>query len=285
LQQRPSSNPRQNPPPEQQILPTPPPPPPDLLFSPWSSPAIRNDSSVGYACEDFMVVVGMVVIQKGTGKVVIVSERKVKRVKLPKENPSRSSNDTNVRSDLKEREDKKQKDHRNDKDKTKDHEYVIQESVFLPKGRKDLGETLQDAALREAYEESGYKVSFLPIYKYSQQPPPPSDELAVMRPDTEPFYMTVTTWRRGEYFVLWFLGEIEEDAIHTPHTGMPDEQNYVSHLVTFDEALKYLSSRMEKNVVRYAKRVWDKHVSTLHMLEQEGKKQETEEWLETVGID
>lgn len=106
-----------------------------------------------------------------------------------------------------------------------------------------------------------------------------------MRPDTEPFYMTVTTWQRGEYFVSWFLGEIEEDAIHTPHTGMPDEQNYVSHLVTFDEALKYLTSNMELNVVRYAKRVWEEHISILHKLEHEEKEHGTREWLETVALD
>jgi 8-oxo-dGTP pyrophosphatase MutT (NUDIX family) len=33
----------------------------------------------------------------------------------------------------------------------------------LPKGRKDVGETLQQSALRETYEETGYKVQLLPL--------------------------------------------------------------------------------------------------------------------------
>lgn len=99
----------------------------------------------------------MVIIQKGTGKVVVVSERKFRKVKVLKGTTDRDSNESDVRMDSKEKEkeDLKQKDNRNGKDKAKDYEYVeyIQDSVFLPKGRKDLGETLQDAALREAYEE------------------------------------------------------------------------------------------------------------------------------------
>lgn len=34
---------------------------------------------------------------------------------------------------------------------------------LLPKGRKDVGETLEQAALRETYEETGYRVRLLPL--------------------------------------------------------------------------------------------------------------------------
>jgi 8-oxo-dGTP pyrophosphatase MutT (NUDIX family) len=95
---------------------------------------------------------------------------------------------------------------------------------FLPRGRKDIGETLQEAVLREAYEETGYRANFLPLYKYHHQPAPPLDRNAYHRPDTEPIYMTVDAWkpktrkdgtstRGGEYFITWFVGQIEENAV------------------------------------------------------------------------
>jgi 8-oxo-dGTP pyrophosphatase MutT (NUDIX family) len=35
--------------------------------------------------------------------------------------------------------------------------------LMLPKGRKNIGETLEDAALRETLEETGYRASLLPL--------------------------------------------------------------------------------------------------------------------------
>jgi len=147
---------------------------------------------------------------------------------------------------------------------------------FLPRGRKDLGETLQQAAVREAYEESGYQVEHFPLFKHNHQPAPPNDQEAYGRPDTEPIYMTVDTWgpkvRRGqvidvggEYFISWFVGQIPANAVHHEGVGMPDEQNYKSHLVTFEEALHCLGDT-EKAVVRYAHHVYKKHLHALEML-------------------
>ncbi|KAE9391161.1 hypothetical protein BT96DRAFT_318236 [Gymnopus androsaceus JB14] len=152
-------------------------------------------------------------------------------------------------------------------------------TCFCREGGRISGETLQEAAVREAYEESGYQVSFLPLYKYTHQPPSPADPLAVTRPDTEPFYMTVMTWEPrvrngkvvdsgGEYFISWFMGQIEENAIHHENTGMPDEQNYKSYIVTFEEALACLP-KPEANVVRYAQHVWTAHLEYLREREME----------------
>ena len=66
-----------------------------------STPAVPD--SMWFA-SDFMLGVGMVIIQPSTGKVVVLYEK-------------------------------------------------ARKYWFLPKGRKDVGETLEQAALREAYEE------------------------------------------------------------------------------------------------------------------------------------
>ncbi|KAF5381497.1 hypothetical protein D9757_008173 [Collybiopsis confluens] len=219
-------------------------PPPPLIFSQWSSPAVPSG---GWACEDFMVGVGMVIIQPSSGKMVIVRETK-------------------------------------------------KQYCFLPRGRKDLGETLQEAALREAYEESGYKAEFLPLYKFTHQPAPPSDKGALARPDTEPVYMSLNMWgpkirrgkrvdRGGEYFISWFVGQIPENPVHYEGTGMPDEQNYKSVIVTFDEALRYLGEG-ERAVVRYARYAYECHLQVVQQLERERSEREREaEMRQGTGIE
>jgi len=137
---------------------------------------------------------------------------------------------------------------------------------FLPKGRKDVGETLEQAALREAYEESGYQVQFLPLYTPSHAPYPPSVSQEVANsPNTEPIFISTRAWsarRRGfadcggEYLTFWYVGCIEEDANREEGTGMPDEQDYESHLVDFETAGVLLASDVERRVLNYAWAIW-----------------------------
>lgn len=129
---------------------------------------------------------------------------------------------------------------------------------FLPKGRKDIGETLEQAALREAYEESGYRVDFLPLgIPTNSEPTPESpDEQTYLPPlvNTEPFYISTKAWWKRpqhpdgaahvgdgvEYLTFWYIGYIGDEATREPNTGMLDEKNYQSHLLTYEEAIKKL---------------------------------------------
>ncbi|KAJ7452038.1 NUDIX hydrolase domain-like protein [Mycena galericulata] len=132
---------------------------------------------------------------------------------------------------------------------------------FLPKGRKDVGESLEQAALREAYEESGYRVQPLPLYTQTRAPGPPSNRETPYRPNCEPIFINTTSYpqrkRRnivappGEYLTFWYVGQIPADAVREEGTGMPDEINYETHLLSVDEALKNLFPD-EGRVVAYA---------------------------------
>lgn len=118
---------------------------------------------------------------------------------------------------------------------------------FLPKGRKDVGESIEQAALREAYEEvrptsylssagtyissnkqSGYRAEFLPLYILTHAPSPPEDNpyspYRVPRRNTEPIYLSTYQWQKqrwpqgpectgGEYLTFWFVGQIPHDAV------------------------------------------------------------------------
>lgn len=141
---------------------------------------------------------------------------------------------------------------------------------FFPRGRKDAGESLEVTAIREAYEESGYQVEFLPLYTPSHAPPPPNERDFYTRPNTEPFYMTITSWapggkrkHGGEYLTSWYIGQIPKDAVHTPGTGMADEENFKSYLLTYEEVMDRVTGN-ERHVLYYA---WTVYLDTLRIEE------------------
>ncbi|CDO68758.1 hypothetical protein BN946_scf184989.g24 [Trametes cinnabarina] len=138
-------------------------------------------------------------------------------------------------------------------------------SWFLPKGRKDVGESLEQAALREAYEESGYRVSFLPLLMDTNAPfPPRLRGTRGLLPVAEPIFVDMIRWGRrrsgqndpgGEYLVFWYVGQIADDAAVETGTRMPDEVGYQTHLVTFAEAQRLLHGPLLR-IVRMAVDLW-----------------------------
>lgn len=141
-----------------------------------------------------------------------------------------------------------------------------QDYWFFPRGRKDLGESLETAALREAYEESGYRPEFMPIYNPSRAPAPPGREDLYSKPNTEPFYVTALAWKETnpqftngpeanlgyQYLTSWYIGQITDGAVPERGTGVSaDEVNYMSHLLTYDEAMKRVWGA-EQDVLKFA---------------------------------
>jgi len=138
------------------------------------------------------------------------------------------------------------------------------QSWFLPKGRKDVGETLEEAALREAHEESGYTAEFLPLLSGSRAPATGSRRNSSAT--TEPIFVSTLRFGReyggngGEYLTFWYVGLINEDAVREENTGMFDEQQYVSHLLSPQEAIEKLGNTgIEAHIVQMA---WDLYVHT-----------------------
>ncbi|PPQ95772.1 hypothetical protein CVT26_015912 [Gymnopilus dilepis] len=139
---------------------------------------------------------------------------------------------------------------------------------FFPRGRKDIGESLEQTALREAYEESGHRAHFLPLLNPTRQPSAP--EAPPSELNTEPIFITIASWGPkyhdgrlrspgGEYLTSWYVGEILEDAIPETGTGMPNEQHYRSELLTYEEALQRAFGQ-ELMILKYA---WTIYQSTL----------------------
>lgn len=61
-----------------------------------------------------------------------------------------------------------------------------------------------------------------------------------------------------EYIAFWYVGQIPEDAVRELGTGMADEQDYVSHLVTKEEALDGRLNKNESYVVYHAYDCWER---------------------------
>ncbi|KAJ7494636.1 NUDIX hydrolase domain-like protein [Mycena galericulata] len=80
---------------------------------------------------------------------------------------------------------------------------------LLPKGRKDCGEDLAAAAMRETFEETGYPCMLLPCRMPTRAPAPGMngpDAVALVDGATEPFALTVRDQGdRGVKLVWWFL--------------------------------------------------------------------------------
>ncbi|KAI0000752.1 hypothetical protein BJV74DRAFT_110510 [Russula compacta] len=157
-------------------------------------------------------------------------------------------------------------------------------SWFLPRGRKDVGETLEQCALREAYEESGYRIEFLPLYLPSRAPAPPSrpnarGELMV----SEPVFITTSDFgpyarangqivdHGGQYITFYYVGQIPADAVREQSTGMPDEVHYVGKLLELEEALRRLP-RFQAHITETVYRHWLYTVET----EERGRNAETD---------
>ncbi|KAL7278711.1 hypothetical protein ACG7TL_007713 [Trametes sanguinea] len=225
----------------------PPPPPPidydAIRFSQFSDPAAPDRL---WFAGDFMLGAGMVIIQPSTEKIVLLSEAYTLPEQPQQEQPLGHQN----------------RQHRRQQPQPQPRVY---RSWFLPKGRKDVGESLEQAALREAYEESGYRVSFLPLLMPTNAPLPPEQrEVGYHLPSSEPLFVDMLRWARrrssqsdpgGEYLVFWYVGQIPDDAVVETGTRMPDEQGYETHLVTLEQAEQLLRGGLRR-IVRMAVDLW-----------------------------
>ncbi|KAH8080713.1 hypothetical protein BXZ70DRAFT_960089 [Cristinia sonorae] len=144
------------------------------------------------------------------------------------------------------------------------------EYCFLPRGRKDVGEDIQAAALREGYEESGYRPTLLPLPIPSLAPYSPADARPQeeKRLTTEPLYISMHHFpagmeflppgkqNPGMYFRFYFVGEIPADAEREEGTRVEFEDDYVTELLDYDEAHSKLQDP-EITVLEVGYRLWN----------------------------
>ncbi|KAF7312347.1 Nudix hydrolase domain-containing protein [Mycena indigotica] len=124
----------------------------------------------------------------------------------------------------------------------------------LPKGRKDCGESTAEAAVRETFEETGYRCELLPCRMATRAPRPgvnTLDRVEVIDNITEPF--SVVIWQQGEQgvkLVWWFIGRATSDDKVLGTQAAWEE--YDSHFVEAEEACTRLKYQSEMDTAREA---------------------------------
>ncbi|OBT72018.1 hypothetical protein VF21_09222 [Pseudogymnoascus sp. 05NY08] len=93
--------------------------------------------------------------------------------------------------------------------------------IFLPKGRKNVGESQEDAAVRETYEETGFRVMFLPLHITTLATPGTAINQACEL-NTEPIaFSQRLTDNDILKLIFWFAAQ--GDSTAAPESGTQEE--------------------------------------------------------------
>ncbi|PQE16683.1 nudix domain-containing protein [Rutstroemia sp. NJR-2017a BBW] len=86
--------------------------------------------------------------------------------------------------------------------------------VFLPKGHKNIGETLEDAAIRDTYEETGVRVTLLSL-QIPNLATPGAGAKQGCGLNTEPVALSQRTMNDGVLkIIIWFVAQRNSMVAH-----------------------------------------------------------------------
>lgn len=127
--------------------------------------------------------------------------------------------------------------------------------IFLPKGRKNIGESLEDAAVRETHEETGFRVAILPL----RIPTLATPGTAVGQPNelnTEPIaFSQRLTDNNTLKLIFWFSAK--GDSTATPELGTQEEGE------DFDPIWVDLNSAIETLTFADDRRIAERFISLM----------------------
>ncbi|KFZ01518.1 hypothetical protein V501_09956 [Pseudogymnoascus sp. VKM F-4519 (FW-2642)] len=121
--------------------------------------------------------------------------------------------------------------------------------IFLPKGRKNIGESLQEAAVRETYEETGFRVTILPLQIPTLATPGATVE-QVNELNTEPIaFSQRLTVNDTLKLIFWFSAQ--GDSTAAADVGTQEEgEDFDPTWVDLDSAIESLTFADDRRVVK-----------------------------------
>ena len=138
------------------------------------------------------------------------------------------------------------------------------EEWLLPKGRKDRGESVEETALREVYEETGWKAMPFPATMYTRATVPDVEGSKLKQPDqphltsaltTEPFAITIrgNTDNRNMKLIHWFILTVADPECQQTHgTQMEGEGFDKAIFLEASQAIDTLSFDGDRQLARGA---------------------------------
>lgn len=122
----------------------------------------------------------------------------------------------------------------------------------LPKGHKDLHETLEQAALRETFEETGIRVELLPVaIDTHATTPSPIGPMGRPTTVTEPIAVTQRTAQGALKIIFWYVGSADSTTIREEGTQQENEE-FDTVWADFDTVASTLSFDDDRRVVKAA---------------------------------
>ena len=130
--------------------------------------------------------------------------------------------------------------------------HLLSRNEYLPaKGRRNLGESLQQAALREVGEETGRACYPLPVTMGTRAPPlapaiESGDEARVNGNSTEPFSLQIRRLdaEANVKMIWWFFAAVEEGK--TPKEDRPGEERFEVGFYRYEDAVSKLTYQGDK---------------------------------------
>lgn len=136
--------------------------------------------------------------------------------------------------------------------------YAKRNEWLLAKGRRNLGQTRQQAAIREIAEETGHQCRILPLRMTTRNPPAVEteqhypDEPRVHESACEPFMLTCRQLdeSKGLKVIWWYVAAVDEGV-----EGEGGEEQFKAGWFSFEDAVERLTFELDRDVLREACRI------------------------------
>ncbi|KAF8742617.1 hypothetical protein AX14_003249 [Amanita brunnescens Koide BX004] len=119
----------------------------------------------------------------------------------------------------------------------------------LPKGRKNVGEQLEAASVRETYEETGYNVELLPLQLTTLATLPGHDSrFTITGGTTEPVAVTQRTNQGVLKIIFWYAARGDSSAIRQMNTTDQVDEDFDAVWCPMDEVVQLLTFQDDKTI-------------------------------------
>jgi 8-oxo-dGTP pyrophosphatase MutT (NUDIX family) len=131
---------------------------------------------------------------------------------------------------------------------------------LLPKGRRNIGETLEQAALRETFEETGYNVKLLPLSSIETLATVPASEdeegEKAGGPITEPVAVQQRMTKEGGTLkiIFWFAASGDSTADQKERQNHQEDEEFDSLWVPAGDVARVLSYEDDRKIAEEALR-------------------------------